>query len=231
MEHNGVSVYVPPDQKCSGMAAVTCGALDVARRLAKHHVAIFAEAVRQGYHVVATEPAAAVCLTREYPYLLNDDDARLVAENTSEACSYLWKLHTTGRLQLDLKPINATLGYHMPCRLKALRVGSPGENLLGLIPGLSVEHCEEGCSGMAGTFGLKRENYRTSLRAGWGLISRLRDPHLQAGTTECSTCKIQMEQGTTKPTIHPMKLFAYAYGLLPEAGTLLTTTGQKLIVT
>ena len=29
---------------------------------------------------------------------------------------------------------------------------------------------------MAGTFGLKRENYRASLRAGWELISRMREP-------------------------------------------------------
>ena len=231
MEHNGVSVYVPPEQKEAGMAAVACGALDVARRLAQHNAAVFAEAVRQGYDVVATEPAVAVCLTREYLDLLDDDDARLVADNTVDACSYLWKMHTTGKLQLDLKPINAALGYHMPCRLKALDVGSPGENLLSLIPGLSVEHCEEGCSGMAGTFGMKRENYRTSLRAGWGLISRLRDPHLQAGTTECSTCKIQMEQGTTKPTIHPIKLFAHAYGLLPDGDSLLTVSGEELVVT
>jgi len=231
MEHNGVSVYVPPEQKQAGTAAVACGALDLARRLARHNLSLFAEAVRQGYHVVATEPAAAHCLTREYPLLIDDDDARLVAENTSEACSYLWKMHTLGNLQLDLKPVHASLGYHMPCRLKAMQVGSPGESLLQLIPGLTVQHCEEGCSGMAGTFGLKRQNYRTSLRVGWGLISRLRDPNLQAGATECSTCKIQMEQGTTKPTIHPIKLFAHSYGLLPQAAALLTAKGKELIVT
>jgi len=231
LEHNGVSVYVPPEQKQAGMAAVSCGALDRARRLARHNVAILAEAVRQGCHVVATEPAAALCLVREYLNLLDDDDARLVAQNTSEACTYLWKLHTLGRLHLDLKPINAGVGYHMPCRLKALRVGAPGENLLRLIPGLNVHHLEEGCSGMAGTFGLKRENYRASLRAGWGLISRMRDPNLQAGATECCTCKMQMEQGTAKPTVHPVKLLALAYGLLPEAGALLARQGEELVLT
>ena len=226
-----MAVYVPPEQKQAGMAAISYGALEFARRLAHHNVAILAEAVRQGYHVVATEPAAAHCLVREYLNLLDDEDARLVAQNTSEACTYLWKMHTLGKLQLDLRPINATLAYHMPCRLKALKVGSPGEQLLRLIPGLTVQRIEEGCSGMAGTFGLKRENYRTSLRIGWGLISRLRDPNIQAGTTECSTCKIQMEQGTTKPTIHPLKLFALAYGLMPEAEALLTIQGKERIVT
>ncbi|NUQ63951.1 MAG: anaerobic glycerol-3-phosphate dehydrogenase subunit C [Pirellulales bacterium] len=231
LEHNGVAVYVPPRQRQAGMTAISVGALDLARRLARHNTAILADAVRQGYHIVATEPGAAVCLTREYPNLIDDDDVRLVAANTSEACSYLWKLHTLGRLQLDLRPVNATLAYHMPCRMKALRIGSPGENLLRLIPGLTVQHLEEGCSGMAGTFGLKRENLRTSLRIGLNLINRLREPVYQAGTTECSTCKMQMEQGTTKPTIHPIKLFAYSYGLMPEVLELLTTPGEDLIVT
>ena len=70
---------------------------------------------------------------------------------------------------------------------------------------------------MAGTFGLSRKNYRNSLRAGWPLISAIRECDFQAGTTECSACKLQMEQGTTKPTIHPLKLLALAYGVMPEA--------------
>ncbi len=231
LQHNHVAVFVPPQQKPAGMPSVACGALDHARQLAHHNVTLLAEAIRQGYHVVATEPSAALCLAREYPNLLEDDDARLVADNSSEAGSYLWKMHTLGLLQLDLKPINAALGYHMPCHLKALQVGSPGENLLGLIPALSVQRIEEGCSGMAGTFGIKRVNYRTSLRAGWRLISRLRDPGIQAGVTECSACKMQMEQGTTKPTIHPIKLLALAYGLMPSVARLLRTSGKELIVT
>ena len=36
---------------------------------------------------------------------------------------------------------------------------------------------------MAGTFGLKKQNYRNSLRAGWPLISALRHTSIQAGTT------------------------------------------------
>lgn len=229
--HNGVAVYVPPDQAPAGMPSIACGAVDRARRLAAHNVGILAECVRQGYEIVATEPAAALCLVREYPTLIDDDDARLVAAHASDACSYLWKMHTMGKLQLDLRPINASLGYHLPCHLAALEVGCPGENLLGLVPGLRVSRIEAGCSGMAGTFGLRREHFRTSVRAGWGLISRLRDPKIQAGTTECSTCKIQMEQGTTKPTIHPVKLLALAYGLMPSVERLLTSSSKELIVT
>jgi len=79
LEHNGIAVYVPAEQVQSGMAAVAAGDLDYARRIARHNVALLAEAIRSGYQVVATEPAAAVCLTHEYPLLLDEEDARLVA--------------------------------------------------------------------------------------------------------------------------------------------------------
>jgi FAD/FMN-containing dehydrogenase/Fe-S oxidoreductase len=231
LEHNNIAVYVHPDQRGSGMARISLGDIERARKQAARNVRVLAEAVRQGYEIVCTEPTAALCLTHEYPNLLDDDDVRLVADHTHEACSYLWRLHEAGKLELNFQPLNLVLGYHMPCHLRALEVGSPGENLLGLIKGVSVRRIERGCSGMAGTFGLMRDNYRASLRAGWGLIRAMRDPSLQAGTTECSSCKMQMEQGTTKPTIHPLKILALAYGLMPELDSLLTTRGGELTVT
>ena len=69
---------------------------------------------------------------------------------------------------------------------------------------------------MAGLYGFKRKNYRTSLRVGLPLITELRAAGFNAGVTECSTCRIQMEQGSAMPTIHPVKLLALAYGLMPE---------------
>jgi FAD/FMN-containing dehydrogenase/Fe-S oxidoreductase len=231
MEHNNIAVYVHPEQQPSGMNRLAVGDVERARLAAARNVRLLAEAVRQGYEIVCTEPTAALCLTREYPDLLDDEDARLVAAHTHEACTYLWQLHEAGKLELNFQPQNITLGYHLPCHLRALEVGSPGEELLRLIKGVTVRRIERGCSGMAGTFGLKRENYRASLRAGWGLIRAMRDPAVQFGTTECSACKIQMEQGTTKPTIHPLKILALAYGLMPEIEELLAARGQELVVT
>ena len=40
-----------------------------------------------------------------------------------------------------------------------------------------------------------------------------------------------MEQGTTKPTIHPLKLLALAYGLMPELASAINQRGEELIVT
>jgi FAD/FMN-containing dehydrogenase/Fe-S oxidoreductase len=216
LDHNGVEVYVPPSQRHSGMPLITGGSLDHARRLAHRNVAALAEAVRLGYTVICTEPTAVLALTREYATMLpEDEDVRLVSENTQDACHYLWQLHQRGGLQLDFQPQEYEVAHHTPCHLRALEVGTPSVNLLRLVPGLKVHSIEKGCSGMAGTWGLKRRNYRTSLRIGLPLISEVRDGPYHAAMTECSTCAMQIDGGTHKPTVHPIKVLAAAYGLMP----------------
>jgi Fe-S oxidoreductase len=232
LEHNGVAVFVPKDQLQAAMPMIAAGAIDEARDIAARNVALLAEHVRHGYTVVATEPSAALALTHEYPILLdNDEDAIAVAHHTQEACHYLWQLHQRGRLKLDFHPQRISVGYHVPCHLRALGVGAPAENLLRLVPGMRVNRLEKGCSGMAGLWGVKRENYRASLRAGLELISTIRHGSFQIGTTECSTCKMQMEQSASKPTVHPIKLLALAYGIMPEVAQQTKAGRRKTSVT
>jgi Fe-S oxidoreductase len=154
----------------------------------------------------------------------------LVASNTQEAGHYLWDMHNRNELELDFKPLNISVVYHTPCHLRALDIEYSGTKLLELIPGLNVLQADSGCSGMAGVYGLKRENYRNSLRVGWGLISTMQKTPAQIGSTECASCKLQMEQGVDKPTIPPIALLAYAYGRLPEVKTWIQARHDSLVV-
>lgn len=231
LEHNGVSVHVPEAQLDSGMPMIAQGVLGPAREIAEKNVGLLVEAVRQGHTVISTEPSAVLALKREYLHLMGGDrDAELVAENSLEACHYLWRRHQQGKLQLDFSALDLIVGYHAPCHVKALEAGLPAVNLLGLIPGLRVRYVEKGCSGMAGMFGFQRKNYRNSLRIGLPLITELRTAGFQAGVSECSTCRVQMEQGSALPTIHPVKLLALAYRLMPELRDLLNRPADSLIV-
>ena len=211
----GVNVYVPPGQHGSGMPALVAGDVDLARDLALRNLRVLGNAVRDGYTVVCSEPTAAMMLRHEYLKLTDDLDAVLVAEHTRDVCQYLAGLETRGLLPRPQEPIRARVGYHQPCHLRALGIGTPGLDLIRAIPELDVEFIDRGCSGMAGTFGLTRANFRTSLRAGRGLLSRLRDADIEVGATECGACRIQMEQGVTKRTLHPIKLLSLSYGLTP----------------
>ena len=231
LEHNGVPVHVPLEQTASGMAMISAGDLDAARELAQRNLRALSELARDGHTIVCSEPAAVVCLRQEYPRILDHPDAQAVAGRVMEAGEFLQSLHAASRLRLDFKPLDLKAGYHLPCHVKALERGTPFVELLSLIPGLSLHRIEQGCSGMAGAFGLTRDNYETSLRIGSGLIRRMQADDLSIGCTECSSCKIQMEQGSTTPTLHPLKLMALAYGLMPELRDKLKPCGKRLMVT
>jgi len=224
LQHNQIGLYVPPRQGVSGMARIAAGDLKGAIRIARRNVRILADAVRQGYTIIATEPAAALALRREYLNLIDDEDSHLVAKNSFEACRYLWDLHQQNRLSLDFKPVAAEIAYHQPCHVRAIDDGDPGPRLMRLIPGINVHDVQRGCSGMAGTWGLRQKNYRNSLRIGWPLIAAMRKHPAQAAATECSACKMQIEHGSGRATLHPLKLLAYAYGRMPKVEQELTAT-------
>jgi Fe-S oxidoreductase len=191
---------------------------------------MLAEAIRQGYEVVATEPAAALCLKHEYRNLWDDEDTQLISQHSHEACNYLLKLHDANELELDFRPLQLSIMYHQPCHVRALDPENSGKKLLELIPGVTVQDAAAGCSGMAGVYGLKKENYRTSLRIGWNLISTMQQTTAQIGSTECSSCKLQMEQAVPTPTLHPIAILAYAYGRVPEVAKWLQSRQDGLLV-
>jgi Fe-S oxidoreductase len=147
-----------------------------------------------------------------------------------EAGEYLRRLHANGNLRTDFQPLTLDAGYHLPCHIAALQRTSAFADLLALIPGLTLHKIEKGCSGMAGAFGLTRQNFETSLKIGESLMRRMAEPDLAVGCTECSSCKLQMEQGTSTPTIHPLKLMALSYGLMPELREKLKPGRRKLVV-
>jgi len=216
MEHHGLQVAVPQAQMASGMAMISVGDLDAARELADRNVSLLAEYAREGKPILCTEPTAVVCLKYEYPRLLNKPDVHLVAEQTFEAGAYLQSLQRAGKLKTDFSPLKYDVRYHTPCHLKYLGPPSPLASLLTLIPELTVRPVDRGCSGMAGAFGLTSTNYEKSMKMGERLLVEMQEAGFTAGATECSSCRMQMEQQSSVPTLHPLKLLALSYGLLPE---------------
>jgi FAD/FMN-containing dehydrogenase/Fe-S oxidoreductase len=216
LQHNGVEVFVPPRQVGCGIAPLARGDLDAAQRAARRNVRALADLARQGYRIVTPEPSAALMLAQDYLDILDDPDTAAVASNSVELTTYLGELHAAGKLRTDFRRLDLTLGHHIPCHLKALRGPTNSPGLLSLVPGLRVHTIDAGCSGMAGTWGLKAENYAPSLAAGAGLFAELNRPRVLLGSTECSSCRLQMQEGTGKRTLHPVQYLAYAYGLMPE---------------
>jgi FAD/FMN-containing dehydrogenase/Fe-S oxidoreductase len=230
LEHQGFEVYVPPEQRGCGMAALAYGDVDTAREIAQHNLRILGELAREGFTIVCSEPTAALMLRQDYLDLVDDPEARLVADRTVEFTSFLWDLHCQGKLRTDFRPLPFALGHHVPCHLKALGQTPAGPKLLALIPEVRVHTIDVSCSGMAGTYGLKAANHQTSVDAGAPMLAQLKRPRVLFGSTECSTCRMQMEDAGGKRTLHPAQYLALAYGLMPELAERLEEPMRELVL-
>jgi Fe-S oxidoreductase len=191
-------------------------------------VRTFAELVRDGYTVVCSEPTAALALKEEYPRLLDTDDAKLVAANTIELTALLAELQAKGELKPPTRELPLGIGHHVPCHLKALGPAS-APSLLAIIPKLSVHAIDVGCSGSAGAWGFARVNHENSLKIGEPLFAEMDRPRIALGATECSTCRMQIQQGTGKRVLHPVQFLALAYGLVPQLEARLTRPLKPLL--
>ena len=105
-----------------------------------------------------------------------------------------------------------------------------GARVLTLIPQLRLHVIDVGCSGMAGTFGMKSANYEISRQAGQAMLDGMGRPRHLFGSTECSGCRMQMEDGAGKRTLHPVQYLALAYGLIPEVADRLQEPLRELVL-
>jgi len=229
LRHHGIEVHVPRRQKGAGMGPLAVGDVETAREVAAYNVRTLAALVRDGYTVVCSEPTAALALTQDYLDLLDDPDAKMVAANTVELTALLWRMHEAGELRTDFVRLDATVGHHVPCHVKALRGPVAGPRLLELIPGVRVRTIDVSCSGMAGTWGLMAANVEASLAAGKPMLDELDRPGVLFGSSECGGCRIQMQDGTGKRALHPVQYLALAYGLMPELGERLSRPLRGLV--
>ena len=62
------------------------------------------------------------------------------------------------------------------------------------------------------------------------MLDEVRRPRVEHGSTECSSCRMQMEDGGGKRTLHPAQYLALAYGLIPEVGRRLDEPIRQLVL-
>jgi Fe-S oxidoreductase len=227
LQSAGVHVYVPPYPLQSGSASLSVGHVDRARRLAKRNINVLEPLTREGYTILCSEPTTALMLKQDYLDLIDDPGAHQVARNTVELMSYLQQLQDQGRLpQVKLEGFPLSIGHHVPCHMKALQQGITGPTFLAKSAGYRVHTLDLSCSGMAGVYGLQQANYASSLRAGKPMLDRFAQDDLHFGSSECSSCRMQMEHAGKKPVLHPVQWLALAYGLMPELNTRLEHSNQ-----
>lgn len=214
LEKSGVEVQVPP-QRCCGMPYLDGGDIGRAMANARYNVKSLYEYAEQGYSIVVPGPTCSYTIKQEYPFLLGSDEARGVAESTFDLCEYLMKLRREDQLNTDFQSSPGKIAYHLPCHLKAQNIGFKSMDLLRLIPDTQVELVDK-CSGVDGTWGMKKEYFQLSLQVAEPLLKGIREAEAGAVVSDCPLAAMQIEQGIAVTPQHPVEILAAAYGIDPK---------------
>lgn len=210
LERNEIDV-VDGYKRCCGMPALDGGDLKTALSQAEENVKFLSEKVRAGFDIVIPGPTCSYVFKQEYPWLLRTDDAKLVSERTFDCGEYLMKLHQESALDTEFVAPLGKVAYQLPCHLKAQNLGYKSRDLMQLA-GAKVTVVER-CSAVDGTWGMKREYHDLSVKLAEPLVKEVQEPQSDFIATDCPLSALRIKQGAGREALHPVRIFAKAYGL------------------
>jgi glycerol-3-phosphate dehydrogenase subunit C len=210
LEKNGVEV-VRPEQQCCGMPLFDTGDIQAILKKARANVSALMLWVEKGYDIVAPVPSCSLMLKREYPHLLQTEDAKRVAAQTFDVCEYLMKLKKQGKLDTNFSQRPGKIAYQIPCHLRDQNIGFKSKELMELT-GASVEVIER-CSGHDGTWGVKVEFFDLSMKIAAKAVREVEAVQADLIVSDCPLSGAQLTQAGGRPTLHPIQVIKWAYGL------------------
>jgi glycerol-3-phosphate dehydrogenase subunit C len=211
LERNGFRVVVPP-QECCGLPLIANGFLDLASHLGEKNINSLQKCVEKNVDIVFSSTSCGMTLLDEYQGILNLPGAGGTAEHIFDIFQFLLRLHDQGKLNRKFIEIKETYYYHAPCHLRAMGIGLPAIDLLSLIPGLKILELPEACCGLAGTYGMKKENSVIAAEVGQELFRAVRAADAHAVLSDCEACRMQITYHTGVKTRHPIQILHQAYG-------------------
>src|SRR5581483_4495868 len=131
-----------------------------------------------------------------------------------------------------LQPLDGGITLHIACHARAQNMGQKAAEMLRLVPETTVSVIER-CSGHGGSWGVMTENFETALKVGRPVFRQaLRNPQPYLAS-ECPLAGMHIRQGLELQAnderlpdraLHPVEIFARAYGFGEENGEIKTRT-------
>ncbi|MGH7813768.1 MAG: heterodisulfide reductase-related iron-sulfur binding cluster [Candidatus Binataceae bacterium] len=199
-----------PKQNCCGMPALDGGDADFAKREARANVESMLQLVRAGYRIAAINPTCSLTMRKEYPNLLEGPEVREFSAAVADVHELLYEIRRAGKFNADFRSTPVSVAYHVPCHLKAQRIGFRSRDLMRGIPGTEVATVEA-CTAHDGSWAMKKEFFALSMKLGRPAFDAMKEAGARVMATDCPLAAVQIEQGTGIRPIHPIEVLARAY--------------------
>ena len=215
-ERNGVECSLIDGAGCCGAPYLHSGDVDTFTKVAVKQVKALAAAVRQGKDIVVPQPTCGYVLKKDYVDYVGGPDAELVAAHTYDSSEYLMNLHKAEGTELDTNftgTVPESIGYHIPCHLKAQNIGLRSRDLMKLT-GAKIKLIDQ-CSGIDGMWGLKAGNEQFSVPIAEKLGEKVKAAEVSVVAGDCHLANTAIDEQTGTGAMHPLSVVARAYGI-PE---------------
>lgn len=206
----GYGVRLLEKEKCCGVALIANGMSEQARRQGELNMASMRKAIANGDEVLTTSSTCTLTMRDEYKHLLHidNDDVR---QHLSLATRWLYRMVDAGKIKLVFrKDFSQKIAYHTACHMERMGWAIYSTGLLRMIPGVSLTVLDSQCCGIAGTYGFKKENYQRSQAIGAPLFKHIKETNPDFVSTDCETCKWQIEMSTGYTVKNPISTIAEA---------------------
>ncbi len=189
---------------CCGRTFLAVGKVDEARREIERTLATLAPFARRGVPVVGLEPSCILGFRDEIPALHKSDAARQLADHVLLFEEFLAREAGAGRLSLPLAATPRQVLLHGHCHQKSFGAMSAVEQVLRLVPKLTVTPIESSCCGMAGAFGYDADTIDVSLAMGeLSLLPAVRGAAADAlVVADGTSCRQQIRDGAAREALH-----------------------------
>ena len=221
LAHNGVETEVVYPS-CCGMPQLEHGNLEDVAANAQKVSSELGPWIEKGYDVIALTPSCALMLKFEWPLILPGDAVvATLSAATRDISEYVVDIARDEGLVSGLGALDGGVTLHLACHARAQNMGAKARDMLALIPDADLEVIER-CSGHGGSWGVMKDNFEVGLKVGKPVAraaAKAAKPHI---ASECPLAadhivqgmgRLDEEGGPVGTAVHPIELFARAYGL------------------
>ncbi|MFH0785645.1 MAG: (Fe-S)-binding protein [Pseudomonadota bacterium] len=206
----GYSVFIPHDQMCCGIPALSSGNGKLVEELAAANVAAFEKLEIQ--HIITACGSCNGGIGEYYRGMKADFSS--FTEKVIDFSVFLKKAGLYEKLaKMEKWPERLRVSYHDPCHLKTQGITGEPRELLKALPNVDfveMEHASS-CCGLGGTFSVY--HYETSKKIGARKLPGLKECGASQIATACPGCIMQLQDiinhaGMKVKAIHILELLA-----------------------
>ncbi|MHB8068463.1 MAG: (Fe-S)-binding protein [Desulfobaccales bacterium] len=219
LEHHGVGVFLPPDQGCCGIPALSAGDTNTFNKLVRHNLALFGSG---SFDYLVT--ACATCtstINKMWPLMALEyapnEKAQIEALSAKVLDISQFLVEKVGLAAGSFAGTEKlSITYHDPCHLKkSLGVAAQPRALIQANPGYELKEMSEAdwCCGCGGSFNL--QHYEISAAIGRRKRENIVKSQCRVVATGCPACMLQItdmlsQAGDRIRVKHAVEIYAEA---------------------